>query len=146
MWRTGIKLWGFDNGTRVVHSVEELKELFSKKEVMAGYVYVYTWVPILPHAPWFPFAIVATDNKFDNNWVFDRWRIIHRGCAAVCLNLAGYPFPVLMCTRTDLVLANCSCYLVAALPACAASICLTALCVKRTRRACFRWRCSVAQV
>lgn len=30
------------------------------------YVYVYTWVPILPHAPWFPFAIIATNNKFDN--------------------------------------------------------------------------------
>mmetsp|Transcript_47432 Transcript_47432/g.124988 ORF Transcript_47432/g.124988 Transcript_47432/m.124988 type:complete len:285 (-) Transcript_47432:325-1179(-) len=72
-----------------VKSIEELQELF-KSQKLAGYVYVYTWIPILPGAPWFPFAMVATDNKFDNLWVFERWRVIHEGCKLYGLNLAGH--------------------------------------------------------
>ena len=90
VWKTGVKLWGFDGGTKTVHSVDELEALFKEGLSLANYVYVYSWVPVLPHAPWFPFAILATDNKFDNEWVFDRWRLMHEECAALGLNLAGH--------------------------------------------------------
>jgi hypothetical protein len=33
---------------------------------------------------------VATDNRFDAAWVFERWRIIHRGCERYELRLAGH--------------------------------------------------------
>ena len=66
----GVRLWGFDGtntaNTKLIKSLDELKELIKAKTALAGYVYVYTWVPILPHAPWFPFAIIATNNKFTN--------------------------------------------------------------------------------
>jgi hypothetical protein len=66
----GVCLWGFDGtntaNTKLIHSIDELKALFEEKTALAGYVYVYTWVPIVPHAPWFPFALIATNNKFDN--------------------------------------------------------------------------------
>ena len=90
VWTTGVKLWGFSGGTRTVHSVEELETLFKEGISLANYIYVYTWVPILPNSPWFPFAILATDNKFDNEWVFDRWRLMHESCAELELNLAGH--------------------------------------------------------
>ena len=64
-------------------------EEFKKRE-LASYVYVYTWVPILKNAPWFPFAIIATNNKFLASWVFDKWRIIHKACAELGLRLAGH--------------------------------------------------------
>ena len=67
-WEAGIKLWGFNGGTVVVHSIGELRSTFQTRE-LAGYVYVWTWVPILEHAPWFPLAIIATNNKFDSGWV-----------------------------------------------------------------------------
>ena len=67
-WEAGIKLWGFNGGTVVVHSIGELRSTFQTRE-LAGYVYVWTWVPILEHAPWFPLAIIATNNKFDASWV-----------------------------------------------------------------------------
>ena len=89
VWEAGIKLWGFSGGTHFVKSAAELQKLV-KSETLAAYVYVYIWVPILPAAPWFPFAIVATDNRFDAQWVFDRWRIIHRGCLRYELPLAGH--------------------------------------------------------
>ena len=57
---------------------------------LASYVYVYTWVPILPNVPWFPFAIIATNNKFQASWVFAQWRIIHEACAELGLRLAGH--------------------------------------------------------
>ena len=70
VFSAGIRLWGFDAtntaNTKLIHSVNELKALVEAKTALANYVYVYTWVPILPHAPWFPFAIIATNNKFDN--------------------------------------------------------------------------------
>ena len=73
VWKTGVKLWGLatklkPNGEQqlpVVFSADELRKVFQDCS-LAGYVYVYVWIPILPGAPWFPFAIVATDNKFDN--------------------------------------------------------------------------------
>ena len=89
VWATGVKLWGFSGGTRTIMSIEELQKLI-KSETLAAHVYVYVWIPILPNAPWFPFAIVATDNRFDAGWVFARWRIIHRGCKRYELPLAGH--------------------------------------------------------
>ena len=89
VWEPKIKLWGVAGGTRTVGSIDELRELF-KSQAIAGYVYVYVWIPILKGAPWFSFAMVATDNKFDNQWVFDRWRIIHKGCEMYSLPLAGH--------------------------------------------------------
>jgi len=89
VWAAGVKLWGFSGGTHTIKSAEELQKLV-KTETLAAYVYVYVWIPILPNAPWFPFAIVATDNKFDAAWVFERWRIIHRGCQRYKLPLAGH--------------------------------------------------------
>jgi hypothetical protein len=114
-WEAGVKLWGFDGGTVTVHSIEQLRaevtpphpsdmsscyasshcvrcplDVQFGKRSLAAYVYVYTWVPILKNAPWFPFAIIATDNKFDASWVFERWRIIQTSCAQLELLLAGH--------------------------------------------------------
>lgn len=64
-WKRGIKVWGLIGGPFLVHSLQELLELFeSKKHAVARYVYTYTWVPTAKHAPWFPFIILASDNKF----------------------------------------------------------------------------------
>ena len=89
MWRTGVKLWGLNGATRVIYSASELRELL-KTVTLAAYVYVYVWIPILPNAPWFPFAMVATDNKFDHAWCLDKWKIIWKGCAENGLLLAGH--------------------------------------------------------
>ena len=93
-WKAGVKLWGFDgtnsSNTRSIYSVEDLRVLIEEKTALAGYVYVYTWVPVLPGAPWFPFAIIATDNRFDNEWVFARWRLMHTACSELELPLAGH--------------------------------------------------------
>ena len=89
VWEVGVKLWGFAGETQMVKSADDLRELF-KSQAIAGYVYVYVWIPLVKGAPWFPFAMVATDNKFDNKWVFDRWRIIHKGCEMYSLPLAGH--------------------------------------------------------
>ena len=80
VWDAGIKLWGLSRTNVVVHSMEQLRSALSSGS-LAAYVYVYTWVPILPHAPWFPFAIIATDNKFTASWVFTKWRLIHTSSA-----------------------------------------------------------------
>jgi len=45
---------------------------------------------LIEQTPWFPFAMVATDNRFDHAWVFDRWRVIHKGCEMYSLPLAGH--------------------------------------------------------
>ena len=60
--------------------MEELRALFERKLPIASTVYVYTWVPVLKNAPWFPFAIIASDNKFNNAWVFEKWRLMHVVC------------------------------------------------------------------
>ena len=88
-WDAGVKLWGFDGGCTTVHSIAELRTKF-KATSLAPYVYVYTWVPILPNVPWFPFAIIATNNKFDGEWLFSKWRLMHRSCAELGLMLAGH--------------------------------------------------------
>ena len=89
-WRIGIKLWGFSGGPKTVHSVDELRQLFQAKEALASYVYVYTWIPILKNAPWFPFALVASDNKFKNGWVMEQWRLMHKSAQNHGLRLAGH--------------------------------------------------------
>jgi len=50
-----------------VHSVDELKELFTglQAEVVATTMYVWAWVPQVQHAPWFPIRCEITNNKFD---------------------------------------------------------------------------------
>ena len=87
-WDAGIRLWGFSGGLVVVHSIEELRAQF-KVLPLAAYVYVYTWVPLLPNAPWFPFAVIATDNKFNANWVWAQWRLIWKSCKELALLVAG---------------------------------------------------------
>jgi hypothetical protein len=66
----GVRLRGFDGtnteNTRLIKSIDELKALVEAKTALAGYVYVYTWVPILPHAPWFPFAIKVSSPPTTN--------------------------------------------------------------------------------
>ena len=89
VWQTGIKIWGLAGECPTIYSADELEGLL-KTKTLAAYVYVYVWVPILAGAPWFPFAMVATDNKFDAEWVFQQWRTIMRGCKLHCLNLAGF--------------------------------------------------------
>ena len=89
-WKIGIKLWGFSGGPKTVHSVDELRQLFQAKEALASYVYVYTWIPILKNAPWFPFALVASDNKFKNGWVMEQWRLMHKSAQNHGLRLAGH--------------------------------------------------------
>jgi hypothetical protein len=42
------------------------------------------------HAPWFPFLMIATDNKFDGSWVWDKWRWLHDACAKQGLNLVAH--------------------------------------------------------
>ena len=82
-WRRGIKIWGMVDGPFTVHSLAELRALFtSKTKVIARYVYTYTWVPTAKHAPWFPFIMLASDNKFTGEWCWRMWRRLHKACAA----------------------------------------------------------------
>ena len=82
-WRRGVKIWGLVGGPVMIHSLVELQELFaSKTKQMARYVYTYTWVPTAKHAPWFPFIMLASDNKFTGEWCWRMWRRLHKACAA----------------------------------------------------------------
>ena len=86
MWRRGLKIWGFDGGPVVVRSQAELLALFeNRKRNIARYVYVYTWVVTAKHAPWFPFIMLATDNKFTGTWCWLMWRKLHDAFARVRL-------------------------------------------------------------
>ena len=83
-WRRGIKIWGMVGGPVTVHSLAELQALFaSKTKAIARYVYTYTWVPTAKHAPWFPFIMLASDNKFTGEWCWSMWRRLHKACAAL---------------------------------------------------------------
>jgi hypothetical protein len=91
VWANGITLYGFSGDPLTVHSLEELEEVFRGRErSLANYVYVYTWVPILPHAPHVPFCIVATDNCFEGKWVWEQWRVMHQLFAARALKCIGH--------------------------------------------------------
>jgi hypothetical protein len=86
----GVNLWGFAGSTETVHSVAELKALFDLHPAIAGHVYVYMWMPILRNTPWFPIAIVATDNEFDAEYCFAKWRLMHKNCSRCNLSFAGH--------------------------------------------------------
>lgn len=93
-WRKGLRIWGLVSGTGkgyiVVHSLTELLNAFkSKRMVVARYVYIYTWVPTAKHAPWFPFIMLASDNKFTGEWAWRMWRKLHKACAVVRQNAFG---------------------------------------------------------
>ena len=72
----GIEIWveGF-NEPVLIKSVKELNDAFEKykKDDLASYVYVWTWVPQLPHAPYFPVMRIASNNRFDHNFVWEWW-------------------------------------------------------------------------
>ncbi len=40
----------------------------------------YAWVAAEKHAPWFPFIMRASDNKFTGEWVWRMWRRLHKAC------------------------------------------------------------------
>ena len=90
-WKRGVTIWGLTGGPEVVHSLEQLQKLFDdRKHEVARYVYVYTWVPVAQHAPWFPFILIATDNRFNATWVWERWRKLHKLCADAGLRLVAH--------------------------------------------------------
>ena len=91
VWAHGVTLYGLSGNPIVVHSLEHLQGIFERRErPIANYVYVYTWVPVLPHAPHVPFCIVSTDNCFDADWVWRQWRTMHRLFKDYGLRLIGH--------------------------------------------------------
>lgn len=102
VWRRGVTLYGFCGEPVVVHSLAELEKLFKERShTIACYVYVYTWVPILPHAPHVPFAIVATDNTFDGKWVWQQWRRLHQLTSDLGPDPTACEEGELLCDRQD---------------------------------------------
>ena len=63
-----------------VESLEMLQTHFSTviKEDggVARYVYVWTIVPLIPNAPYWPVFMIGSDNKFTAEWVYDWWEFI----------------------------------------------------------------------
>jgi len=61
-----------------------------KEAGIANYVYVWTLVPCLEHAPYFPVYMVATNNRFDSQFVWDWWVFIVQEALACGINLVGF--------------------------------------------------------
>jgi hypothetical protein len=59
----------------IIKTATELNDAFEKYGVegLATYVYVWTWVPQIPHAPYFPVYWRASNNRFNAQWVWDWW-------------------------------------------------------------------------
>ena len=51
---------------------QDLNDAFAKHgdAGLATYVYVWTWVPQLPHAPYFPVLWIPSNNRFDAAFVW----------------------------------------------------------------------------
>ena len=64
----------------MIRSVTELNDAFDKYQAagLATYVYVWTWIPQLPHAPYFPVIWIASNNRFDVGFVCDWWLWLHK--------------------------------------------------------------------
>ena len=91
LWRRGLKVWGLSGGPVVVYSKQQLLALFDgKTRAIARYVYVYTWVVTAKHAPWFPFIMLATDNKFKAEWNWRMWRRLHSAFKTVGLKMTWH--------------------------------------------------------
>ena len=82
---------GFTEPLRI-RSVVELNDAFEKYKAagLATYTYVWTWVPQLPHAPYFPIIWIASNNRFDAGWVWDWWMWLHTEGCALGLKSIGY--------------------------------------------------------
>jgi hypothetical protein len=64
----------------IIKCVKDLNDAFAKYGIdgLATYVYVWTWVPQIPHAPFFPVFWVASNNRFNAEWVWDWWLWLFR--------------------------------------------------------------------
>lgn len=73
---TGIEviLEGFVEPIRI-RSLEELDTAFNQygSQGLASYVYVWTWFPQAPHAPYFPVIWKASNNRFKASNVWNDW-------------------------------------------------------------------------
>ena len=76
----------------IIRSVVELNDAFLKYQAarLATYVYVWTWVPQLPHAPYFPVIWIASNNCFDAGFVWDWWMWLHTEGKKLGLRGIGY--------------------------------------------------------
>ena len=63
-----------------VGTLEEFKKhfetLLGSDGGIARYVYVWTVIPLIPDAPYWPVFMVGSDNKFTARWVDDWWHFI----------------------------------------------------------------------
>ena len=76
----------------MIRSVTELNDAFDKYQAagLATYVYVWTWIPQLPHAPYFPVIWIASNNRFDAGFVWDWWLWLHKEGRVLGLKSIGY--------------------------------------------------------
>ena len=89
--KTGLKVVGFTGPPVIVQSVEELREIFKNRSTqIANYVYVWVWVPQAPNAPFFPFLVEATDNKFDAGYVWTVWQLLWKWFKKYDLKFCGH--------------------------------------------------------
>ena len=82
---------GFSEPLKVT-KLQDLQDYFDehKDESIARYVYVWTLVPQVPSAPYFPVFWAANNNKFDSTWVRDWWEYTTRECEQCEIPLIGF--------------------------------------------------------
>ena len=82
---------GFSEPLKVT-KLQDLQDYFDehKDESIARYVYVWTLVPQVPSAPYFPVFWAANNNKFDSTWVRDWWEYTTKECEQCEIPLIGF--------------------------------------------------------
>jgi hypothetical protein len=81
---------GFVEPVRI-NCMDDLTAAFKKygAQGLATYVYVWTWVPQVPHAPYFPVLWLPSNNRFDPEQVWTWWMWIFEESAKVGLKVIG---------------------------------------------------------
>ena len=82
---------GFNEPLKVT-KFSDLETYFNlnKDNAVARYVYVWTLVPMLPNAPYWPVFMVASNNKFTSRWVYEWWEYIAQVSVECGIELYGF--------------------------------------------------------
>ena len=69
-----VYIEGFINPVRV-RCIDDFKKACADygPSGLATYVYVWTWIPLIPHAPYFPVFWIASNNRFNAAQVWSWW-------------------------------------------------------------------------
>jgi len=87
-----VLLFGLNNGVYEVSSISQMWELIKSKNLARG-LYIYTLVPLSPHAPHFIIGAMPHDNTaatFNKSIVVRNWGLLQKFCSEEGLTLVGH--------------------------------------------------------